>query len=158
MTTKAELFAEAEPNRPEDGTNAHDPLELAARRLAVQFTEDDQLPARYRRRADSEQKKREVKQDSEVERRFKANVQAWRSLIETMLTKLKPEQAWRFINLVPQIDGDLAKVSDNTDFCEFIDYLILRRDKKECDSEELGRLAQLSTAFQREVEKRIQQD
>ena len=61
-------------------------------------------------------------------------------------------------NLAPQIDGDITKVTDNADFCDFIDYLILRRDKENCDADELGGLAQLSTAFQREVEKRLPQN
>lgn len=155
MTTQADLFADTKP--PNAAADNHDPIEIAAHRLAVQFTEDELLPTRYRKTADSDQRKRKPKQDSEVEKRFRANVQAWRNLIETMLDKLQPAQAWRFINLAPEVDGDLAKVTDNGDFCDFIDYLILRRDKENCDADELGGLAQLSTAFQREVEKRLPQ-
>jgi len=138
--------------------DTHDPIEIAAYRLAVQFTEDTLLPTRYRKSADADQRMRKPKQDSEVEKRFRANVQAWRAVIETMLGKLQAAQAWRFINLAPQIDGDLAKVTDNADFCDFIDYLSLRRDKENCDADELGGLAQLSTAFQREVEKQLRQE
>ncbi len=156
MTTQADLFADTK--RPKAAADTHDSIEIAAHRLAVQFTEDELLPTRYRKTADSDQRKRKPKQGSEVEKRFRANVQAWRTLIETMLSKLEAAQAWRFINLAPQIDGDLAKVTDNADFCDFIDYLILRRDTKNCDADELGGLAQLSTAFQREVEKRIPQE
>lgn len=136
-------------------TAEEDRISLASHRLAVQFTEDGQLPTRYRKRADSAQKKRKAKEDAEVEKRFKVNVQSWRSLIETMLTKLEPEQAWRFISLVPQINGDLTKVTENRDFCDFLDYLILRRDKENCDPDELGGLAQLSVAFQRKVEEHV---
>jgi len=93
--------------------------------------------------------------DSEIEKRFKVNVQVWRSLIETMLAKLKHDQAWRFVDLCPQVDGPIETIADNRDFCAFTDYLILRRDKEKCDSDELGSLAQLSVAFQRQVEKRI---
>jgi hypothetical protein len=58
--------------------------------------------------------------------------------------------------LSPQFDGTVNRVTENKDFCNFVDYLILRRDKEKCGPEELGGLALLSVAFQREVEKRIQ--
>lgn len=156
MITQANLFADTK--RSNTAADTHDSIEIAAHRLAVQYTEDMLLPTRYRKSADSDQRKRKSKQDSEIEKRFRANVQAWLTLIETMLSKLEAAQAWRFINLAPQIDGHLAKVTDNADFCDFIDYLILRRDTENCDADELGGLAQLSTAFQREVEKRIPQE
>ena len=155
MTTQTDLFAGKPAKRSAEEADMHDRIDIAAHRLAVQFTEDDQLPTRYRRRAEPDQKKRKVKQDSEIEKRFRANVRAWRTLIQTMLGKLQAAQAWRFINLAPQVDGDLAKVTDNPDFCDFIDYLILRRDKENCDADELGGLAQLLTAFQREVENQL---
>jgi len=153
MTT-GDLFENAKVTQTERDPR-EDRMSLASHRLAVEFTEDELLPTRYRKSADAAQKKRKAKEDSEVEKRFKANVQSWRTLTETMLAKLEPEQAWRFINLVPEVDGALAKVTDNADFCDFIDYLILRRDKENCDADELGGLAQLSVAFQRQVEKHI---
>lgn len=133
-----------------------DRIVLAAHRLAVYFTEDTDLPARYRSLSDPPRKLRKVKEDSEVEKRFKANVDSWGRLIETMLAKIAESQAWRFINLSPKIDGTLDKVTDNKDFCNFVDYMILRRDKEQCGPDELGGLPLLSVAFQREVEKRIE--
>lgn len=137
-------------------TSAHDRIDLAAHKLAVYFTEDTDLPARYRRLTDPSRKIRKVKQDSEIENRFKANVESWGRLIHTMLAKIDDSQAWRFINLSPQFEGTVNRVTENKDFCDFVDYLILRRDKEKCGPEELGGLALLSVAFQREVEKRIQ--
>ena len=131
-------------------------LTVAAHRLAVRFTEDTDLPARYRGLSDPSRKIQKVKEDSEVEKRFKANVESWRQLIETMLAKIDEGQAWRFVNLFPQFAGTIDKVTDNKDFCDFVDYMILRRDKEQCGPDELGGLALLSVAFQREVEKRIQ--
>jgi len=157
MTKQSDLF-ETKANQERDGghTQLRDRVELASYRLAVDFTEDDQLPVRYRKRADSAQKKRKGKKDSEVEKRFRGNVKSWRVLIETMLAKLKHDQAWRFISLSPQMDETITKVTDSTDFCDFIDYMVLRRDKQKCDADELGNLATLSVAFQREIEKHIQ--
>ena len=137
-------------------TAADDRITLAAHKLALYFTEDTDLPARYRRLADPSRKVRKAKEDSEIEKRFKANVDSWRRLIDTMLAKIDETQAWRFINLSPQFDATIDRVTANKDFCDFVDYLILRRDKEQCDPDELGGLALLSVAFQREVERQIQ--
>jgi hypothetical protein len=149
-----DLFQHA-PSAAKHTSAEEDRINLASHRLAVEFTEDDQLPVRYRKRSDSTKKVRKPDEDSDIEKRFRANVHAWKTLIDTMLAKLDKDQAWRFINLCPQFDGPIKSVADNADFCAFIDYLILRRDKEKCDSDELGGLAQLSVAFQRAVEKPI---
>lgn len=128
----------------------------AAHKLALRFTEDAELPARFRRQTDSSVKPRRFKEDSDIEIRFRANVDSWARLIETMISKIDQAQAWRFIHLRPQIDGAITKLTQNKDFCDFIDYLILRRDTELCESDELGGLALLSVAFQREIEKRLQ--
>jgi hypothetical protein len=73
-----------------------------------------------------------------------------------MLSKIDENQAWRFISLSPNINGAIAKVTDNQDFCDFIDYLVLRRDIEQCGDDELGGIAILSVSFQREVEKYLQ--
>jgi hypothetical protein len=127
-------------------------VKIAAQRLAIRFTEDADLPVRYRR-ASSSANSRKVKKDSEVELRFKADVKKWTQLIETMLVKINNRQAWRFINLSPEIDQTIQKLTDCKDFCDFVDYLILRRDREKCSADELGGLAMLSVAFQREIEK-----
>lgn len=133
----------------------NDRIAAAAHKLAVRFTEDADLPARFRRQTDSSVKPRKVKEDSDIEIRFRANVVSWARLIETMISKIDQAQAWRFTHLLPQIDSAITKLTQNKDFCDFIDYLILRRDTERCNSDELGGLALLSVAFQREIEKRL---
>lgn len=128
---------------------------VAAHQLAVCFTEDGELPSRYRRMKASSAKIRKAKEDTEIDKRFKAKVESWRQLIETMLSNLDRNQAWRFITLRPQITAPIRRVTDNNDFCDFVDYMILRRDQEQCSPDELGGLAQLSVAFQREVENEI---
>lgn len=134
-------------------------IEIAAHRHAINFTEDLDLPTRYRKRppdkTDEPATPRKQKKDSEIDRLFKANVASWRSAINTMLGKLDHLQAWRFIDLVPDVEPGLSSLTDNKDFCAFVDYLVLRRDKEKCESDELGCLAALSVAFQREIEKKI---
>ena len=127
---------------------------LAAHRLAVAFADEADLPARFRKSSPSAQS-RKTKKDSEVEKRFRANVKSWTQLIETMLAKLSSQQAWRFVELSPETDPTLRKLSDCKDFCDFMDYLSLRRDREKCSADELGGLAMLSTTFQREIEKSI---
>jgi hypothetical protein len=72
-----------------------------------------------------------------------------------MISKIDQEQAWRFIHLLPQIEPEITTLTENKDFCDLNAYLVLRRDIELCDSDELGGLALLSVAFQREIEKRI---
>lgn len=127
----------------------------AALNLAILFSDDDSLPLRFRRHRSSSSRIRQAKKDSELEKRFKAHVKSWHCAINTMLAKLDRRQAWRFIQLTPLVDSETRSVTDNKDFCDFIAYLILRRDKEECCPDELGALALLPVAFQREVEKHI---
>ncbi len=128
---------------------------IAAHRLAVDFTEEANLPVRFRK-SSSSARPRKIKEDSEVEKRFGANVMSWMQLIEILLAKISNRQAWRFINRSPKIHPTVRNVTDCKDFCDFVDYLILRRDTEKCGADELGGLAILLTAFQREIEKRIQ--
>ena len=134
-------------------------IEIAAHRLAINFTEDLDLPTRYRKRPPEKTDKtatpRKPRKDSDIDKLFRANVASWRHMIDTMLGKLDHLRAWRFIDLVPAVEPNLSRLTDNKDFCAFVDYLILRRDKEKCGSDELGCLAALSVAFQREIEKRI---
>ncbi len=136
--------------------SAHDNTKvvIAAHRLAVNFTEEASLPLRFRK-SPASAKSRKIKEDSEVEKSFKANVVLWTQLIETMLAKISNPQAWRFIDLSPEIPPTVRNLTDCKDFCNFVGYLILRRDEEKCSADELGGLALLSTTFQREIEKRI---
>ena len=138
-----------------DASTEADTVTVASHRLAVRFAEETQLPARYRRLSDPSRKVSKVKEDSEVEKRFKANVESWRQLIETMLAKIDEGQAWRFINVCPTVANTITRVTDNSDFCEFKDYMIPRRDKEQSGPDELGGLSFLSVALQREIEKQL---
>jgi hypothetical protein len=115
-------------------TNEDNRVAIAAHRLAIYFTDEANLPVRFRKSPSSAQPRK----------------------IETMLAKISNRLAWRLIKLSPEMYPTVWKVTDCKDFCDFVDYLILRRDTEKCGADELGGLALLSTAFQREIEKRIQ--
>ncbi len=132
-------------------------VEIAAHKLAIRFTEDTDLPARFRRQSDATVNSRKIKEDSDIEKRFRRNVDSWVRLIETMITKIDHAQVWRFVHMLPESDAPITSVTQNKDFRDFIDYMILRRDTEKCDTDELGSLALLSVAIQREIEKRIQE-
>lgn len=136
-------------------SSATDRIAEAAHKLALRFTENADLPTRYKKQSGSSSKSRKGKEDSEIEKRFKATVEIWSRVIETMLAKIENDQAWRFITLHPRLSNKISKITDSEEFCDFVDYMILRRDKEECLPDELGSLAALSVAFQREVEKFI---
>jgi hypothetical protein len=140
---------------PLSSSTTEDRVTVAARRLAIRFADEADVPARYSKRQAPSGKTRKVKEDAQIESRFRAHADSWRRAIETMLAKIGTAQAWRFIDLYPQVTGRIDKATDCSDFCDFVDYLILRRDKEQCGSDELGRIAMLSLAFQQEIEKCI---
>ncbi len=135
---------------------ASDRLTIAAHRLTVYFSDDEDLPARYRKANDTTAKARKVKDGALIEKRFKANVKSWTELMNTMLAKIDNEQAWRFFDLSPEIPASVRKLTDCEDFRAFLDYLILRRDKEECSADELGGISRLLCSFQRKIEERLQ--
>lgn len=127
-------------------------IDLAATKLAIAFAEDINIPARFKKKSE---KKTKQKPDSNIEIRFKKDIAHWKSLIKTMLNKIDDSLAWRFINIMPSIDQPSKSVAYQKDFSDFIDYLVLRRDKENCSPDELGRLAALSSEFQKELEKQL---
>lgn len=132
-----------------------DRIAVAANRLAVRFTEQADLPVRYRKRTDDSDKARRGKEGTEIEKRFQASVKSWTHMIEIIISKLDPDQAWRFMELRPNHKQTISRVTDDRDFCDLIDYMAVRRDVECCGPDEIGCLAQLSVAFQREVERNI---
>jgi hypothetical protein len=135
---------------------ANDPIAAAAVKLVLRFTEEEDLPVRFRHQGESPRRRRKVKEDSACEKRFRSEIEFWKRLVETMLSKIDSEQAWRLINLSPEIDESITMLTRNGDFRDFMDYLILRRDTERCDSSELGGLALMLNVIQREIEKKNQ--
>ncbi|MBS2213460.1 3'-5' exoribonuclease [Carboxylicivirga mesophila] len=127
-------------------------LEIAAIQLAISFSEEKDIPSNYKKSSKRTQK---VNIDTQIQIRFKKNVKKWKNTISKMLEHIKSEQAWRFINLKPLLITNLESVTQHPDFIEFTDYFVLRRDTQSCDHDELGCLAELHTAFQKEIEKKI---
>lgn len=127
-------------------------IDIAATRLAIAFSDEAEIPARFKNKNERFKKNNT---DSSLEVRFLKNVIHWKNLISIMLIKIDVQLAWRCINLSPRLDNPSDTLSSQQDFCDIIDYLELRRDKENCDSEELGRLAMLSYAFQKEMEKKL---
>ncbi len=133
-------------------------IETAAYRLAKGYLDESEIPMRFRKDATEQSKTKKINSDSSIETKFQEEVNHWANLIEIMLSKIDNSIAWRFINLSPLITQELRGVTDCPDFSSFINYLVLRRDIEVCDDEELGRLAMLSGAFQRMIEKNIKLD
>ena len=127
-------------------------IDIAASRLAISFADDSDIPTRFKSKSDKQKK---INPDSSNEIRFKEDIAQWKNLITIMLDKLDSGIAWRFLNISPNPDDISKSVAYQKDFCDFVDYLVLRRDKENCDADELGRLAMLSGAFQRELEKKL---
>lgn len=124
-------------------------LDITATKLAILFCEEKDIPKQFQKGLIKQSKSGE---DTVVMKKFKLNVAHWKTLITTMLEKIEPEFAWRFINLTPIIMEEGKSFSQNEDFIKFTDYFIKRRNIENCNAEELGRLAQLHTAFQNIIE------
>ena len=124
-------------------------LDIAATKLAILFSEEIDIPKQYRKGL---KKPSKSKEDTLLMKKFKSNVAHWRDLIKIMLDKVEPEIAWRFINLTPKLGDSENNAAYNEDFLAFTDYFVIRRDKENCNPDELGRLAQLHTAFQKTIE------
>ena len=121
--------------------------------LALLFTEDKDIPKRYKEKPIKPIK---GKKPSSMELSFQEIIKLWQLTIDTMASKIDKKQALRFINLKPIIEPNIANAAYCKDFQDFTDYFILRRDIEVCEDEELVHLAHLHTAFQNEIDKIIQ--
>lgn len=127
-------------------------IDITAIKLALAFSDESDIPARFKPKSNKQKK---INPNSNIEKRFEEDVAHWEKLVKQILNKLEPKLAWRFLNISPKPDDISKSIAYQKDFCDFIDYLVLRRDVENCDADELGRLAMLSGAFQRELEKNL---
>ena len=130
-------------------------IESAAFRLAKIYCNESEIPLRFKTQNVEKINKQKSSKASLLETNFLEEVSHWMNVITMMLSKIDNPIAWRFINLSPNVNSDILDIVGCDDFCAFNEYLILRRDIEKCDNDELGSLAWLSLAFQREIEKKI---
>jgi hypothetical protein len=154
MTLQQDLFINSDNIQTANLTKTNTNLIKIAEKLAIRFTEIECIPAKYKKTT-KKVKLRKNSDESKIQIKFSANITAWHKVIKTLFDKVDKVQAWRFINTEPIIEPDIKNVTLCKDFIDFYDYLILRRDKENCDDDELGNLAMLHTAFQRKIEYRI---
>lgn len=119
------------------------------------FSEDIEIPLRFKVDNKPKKKKAKIKIDSGIEQKFNAKVDTWERVLGTMMQKIEVTQALRFINLNPKVEPGTKSVSMCPDFLAFNAYVLTRRDIEHCDVDETGNLALLLTAFQKEVEAKI---
>jgi len=133
-----------------------------ASKLALKFADDPDIPSRLRKKSkQKELKQNKIEQEetaelSKVEQRFQEKLSNWELLIKRMLEKIDNEKAWRFLLIKPVVEEGIKSATESKDFTDFLDYLILRRDKENCEPIELGYLCMLHTEFQREIERKIE--
>ena len=129
-------------------------IKKTAEELTLKFADDSDIPTRFKKNSSNKPTKTNL--DTKIEFRFRDHVDAWTLLINSILKQIKDkDQAWRFIRVRPLIESSAKSLIDCKDFLDFTDYLIRRRDKENCDDDELGRLCMLQTAFQKEVERKL---
>jgi hypothetical protein len=132
-------------------------IEMHALELSLRFSEESDIPNRYKKSKSKMQKT--IKPDSIIEKRFQQNMQDWITTITSILENSSDiNQAWRFIRIAPMItDPSITSVTKNQDFIDFNSYLHKRRDMAHCHSDELGYLCLLLHAFQKKIENSINQ-
>jgi len=128
----------------------------AAYQLAIYFTDESNIPRRFKSQSFLG-KQMKVNPDSLTEIRFKEIVNYWKELIQVILSRVENDQAWRFINLSPMVNENVKQLTHCKDFIDFTSLFIQRRDKENGDSEEIGRLSMLYTAFQKKIEEKIEE-
>ena len=126
-------------------------IKVSATKLAIRFTKDKDIPERFLKR----NWPMEIVQQSKKEYTFESNINFWEYTIQGILDGMAKDQALRVITLSPSASPQAKNVADDVDFKGFTDYLIEKRDQENCSPQELGRLVQLHTAFQHEVERMI---
>jgi hypothetical protein len=126
-----------------------------AHELALRFEDELDIPLRFKK--GKSKKSSEPNLESNVEKRFKLHVQGWINTIQSILNNVSDQdKAWRFILINPRISESLLEsVTKCQDFLDFTDLLIKRRDVDRCSDIELGSLCFLHTAFQKKIEKVI---
>jgi len=124
--------------------------QILAVKLAIAFSEEGEIPAKYKKR-----KRRTPKQEDKtnIETAFEVKVDNWMATVTNIFEKFSVDDGFRFVTITPRINDEDKEVSLCEDFQALNSYLEQRRDIENCSDEELGCLAMLLTAFQKEAER-----
>lgn len=118
--------------------------------LALKYAEEKDIPARYLPGATDI-----AQRESKKEENFTESIFHWQVLINVMVEILGEIKAKRYLNTQPIISPDDKDVSKSKDFIDLTLYLIRRRNTDNCTPDELGRLSELHTHFQKEIERQL---
>jgi hypothetical protein len=132
-------------------------LALAAYELTMMFQDESDIPGRLKK--DRTARTSKQSSDNSVEKRFQQHIKAWTFTLHSIVNNVPDQkQAMRFIKRTPEVlDRTINSVTKCQDFLDFTDLLIKRRDVDNCGDDELGKLSMIHSAFQRQVEKQINQ-
>ena len=130
-------------------------IEQVALDLALKYEDESNIPLRFRK--GKSKNTSEPNLESNIEIKFNTHVKDWKETIRSILNNVNDQdQAWRFILNHPLIiESNLESVTKCKDFLDFTDLLIKRRDIDNCGPIELGSLCILHHAFQKKIEKLI---
>ena len=119
-----------------------------ATQLALKFADENEVPSHYKKKS-----KKKVDPESKIEIKFQEQIHKWQEVIQSIMNHINDtNQAMRFINSRPTIEGNLTTITENKDFLDFLDFLIQRRDVDNCGSSELGGLCILHGIMQKQIE------
>jgi hypothetical protein len=122
-------------------------------KLAINYADSLDIPIRFREKKSENEKK--INFNTQIERNFQEKVNDWEKTLTILLQNVETDLAWSFINNKPQKENNIKSAAYHSQFKIFTDYLILRRDKENCENGELSCLALLHTSFQKEIDDQL---
>ena len=119
-------------------------------KLAIKYSDSAEIPTRFKEKKNENDKKINLK--TQIERNFQIRVADWENTLTILLQKLDSNLAWSFIYQKPTKEVNFKSAAYHIEFKLFVDYLILRRDKENCDDGELACLSLLLSSFQKVID------
>jgi hypothetical protein len=119
-------------------------------KLAIKYCDSSEIPRRFKEKKSESDKK--INLNTQIEINFQLRVNDWENTLTLLLEKMDTNLAWIFIYQKPTKEPEIKSAAYHREFKLFTDYLILRRDKENCDDGELACLSMLHTSFQKQID------
>jgi NAD-dependent DNA ligase len=125
-------------------------IDVLAIRLAIVYSEESDVPAKYK-----SNKKKMVEKETNIQQKFDEKINDWKLTLNEMFNCLGKNIAAQYIFFTPVVSKGVKSVTESAQFLQFNEYLIKRRDIENCGDGELGCLVELFGTIQKAIEKEM---
>lgn len=122
-------------------------IEVIATRLAIAFSEESEIPAKYKSVS-----KQKVEKETNIQRKFEEKISDWKKTISEIIDHFGFNMGAQYIFMKPNVPKSAKSLTDCRCFSEFNDYLRMRRDIYSCNDGELSCLVLLFGEIQKAIE------